>query len=79
MRIKPVFYTANSPSVYIHHILINQLPIRALMAPNVINPSKIKMTSAGVVATANLIMRTTIDLFIVFRHFGLLPTPRVTD
>jgi hypothetical protein len=31
------------------------------MAPNVINPNKIKMTSAGVVATANLIMRTTID------------------
>ena len=48
-------------SVHIDHILINQLPIRALMAPNMINPNKIKMTSAGVIATATLIMRTTID------------------
>ena len=48
-------------SVHIDHILINQLPIRALMAPNMINPNKIKMTNAGVVATANLTIRTTID------------------
>jgi hypothetical protein len=48
-------------SVHIDHILINQLPIRALMAPNMINPNKIKMTSTGVIATANLTIRTTID------------------
>ena len=31
------------------------------MIPNVIDPIKIKMTNAGMVATAHLTMRTTID------------------
>jgi hypothetical protein len=33
----------------------------ALMIPNVIDPIKIKMISAGMVATAHLTIRTTID------------------
>jgi hypothetical protein len=35
--------------------------MRALMIPNVIDPIKIKMISAGMVATAYLTMRMTID------------------
>jgi len=46
---------------HIHHIFICQLPMRALMIQNVIDPIKIKMISAGMVATAHLTMRTTID------------------
>jgi hypothetical protein len=34
---------------YIDHIFIYQLPIRELMIPNVIDPNKIKRTSAGMV------------------------------
>jgi hypothetical protein len=48
-------------TVHIDHIFIYQLPIRELMIPNVIDPNKIKMTSAGMVATAHLTIRTTID------------------
>jgi hypothetical protein len=47
------------PTVHIDHIFIYQLPIRELMIPNVIDPNKIKMTSAGMVATAHLTIRTT--------------------
>jgi hypothetical protein len=49
------------PTVHIDHIFIYQLPIRELMIPNVIDPNEIKMTSAGMVATAHLTIRTTID------------------
>jgi hypothetical protein len=48
-------------SVHIDHILICQPPMSALMIPNVIDPINIKMISAGMVATAHLTMRTTID------------------
>jgi hypothetical protein len=47
--------------LHIDHILICQLPMRALMIPNVKNPIKIKMTSAGMIATVHLTIRTTID------------------
>jgi hypothetical protein len=49
------------PTVHIDHIFIYQLPIRELMIQNVIDPNKIKMTSAGMVATAHLTIRTTIE------------------
>jgi hypothetical protein len=49
------------PSAHIHHILICQLPRSALMIAPAIDPIKIKMISAGMVATAHLTMRTTID------------------
>jgi len=48
-------------TIHIDHIFIYQLPIRELMIQNVIDPNKIKMTSAGMVATAHLTIRTTID------------------
>jgi hypothetical protein len=50
------------PTVHIHHILMCPLPKSALMIPNVIDPIKIKMINAGMVATAHLTIRTTIDL-----------------
>jgi len=46
---------------HIGHILMCHPPMRALKIPNVIDPIKIKMIIAGMVATAHLTMRMTID------------------
>ena len=52
------------PSRYLFHIdniLMCQPPMRALMIPKVMDPITLRMINAGMVATAHLTMRTTID------------------
>jgi hypothetical protein len=48
--------------LHIDHIRMCHPPMKALMSPKVSDPIKIKMTKAGMVATAHFTMRTTIDM-----------------